>query len=472
MSNPSPKYVADFDSASAMMTSLGRFLNGRDFPALGNPLYHPLRPVAGAINAIPKGLRERIYTFTGATEGIPPERAGTVDGQAMARWVTQSYPRRPYPAVAVGSSCGALVHLCAALGIPWLPQTMLTPIKRPGLGSDEAVDDLVADMNWAKAPARAVLDANPDLILHHMHDPVQDRLMIRQMTYFRLKRRTLGEAYERFITDTLPPGGTILLVECDLSWPTVHVGDRHYFQSGAYGGPTADEYVHGSPRVAEFLKSYGSERKSFHSPEPDGNSPEAEWGFQPELRDDVLRLARDRGYKVKRLTFSDPGDLSPPVADLYRQWHRSRRLPANRLLVEQFAIQEPTWTLRTGSVPYWTAFPIHAAAEQLRAYLDGTEAFDEINLMLFSHGTVSIDLEPIEGWREILSRAKRKGQFIGVDPDEYPRDFATFIRYYPDLKKKIAARYPLPGPLTLRQVDEFFANAGDRYATRYAEVPI
>ena len=116
MSNPSPKYVADFDSASAMMTGLGRFLNGRDFPALGNPLYEPLRPLAGAINAIPKGSRERIYTFTGATEGIPPDRAGTVDGGAISRWVTGSYPQRPYPAMAIGSSSGALVHLWRGAG--------------------------------------------------------------------------------------------------------------------------------------------------------------------------------------------------------------------------------------------------------------------------------------------------------------------------------------------------------------------
>ena len=95
----------------------------------------------------------------------------------------------------------------------------------------------------------------------------------------------------------------------------------------------------------------------------------------------------------------------------------------------------------------------------------------EINLMPFSHGTDSIGLEPIEGWRDILSRAPRKGQFIGVDEDQYPRDFATLIRYYPDLKK-VVARYPLPGPLTWGQLDAFLAQAGDGYAARFAEVPI
>ena len=44
--------------------------------------------------------------------------------------------------------------------------------------------------------------------------------MIRHMTYFRVKRRTLGQAYERFLSDTLPAGGTILVVECGERWTT------------------------------------------------------------------------------------------------------------------------------------------------------------------------------------------------------------------------------------------------------------
>jgi hypothetical protein len=51
-----------------------------------------------------------------------------------------------------------------------------------------------------------------------MHDPNQDRLSLRRMTYFRVKRRTLGRAFSRFLRDCLEPGGTILLSDCRLRW--------------------------------------------------------------------------------------------------------------------------------------------------------------------------------------------------------------------------------------------------------------
>jgi hypothetical protein len=45
-----------------------------------------------------------------------------------------------------------------------------------------------------------VLERNPELELHHMHDPVQDRLMVRRMSYFRLKTLSLSETYRTLRT--------------------------------------------------------------------------------------------------------------------------------------------------------------------------------------------------------------------------------------------------------------------------------
>jgi len=41
------------------------------------------------------------------------------------------------------------------------------------------------------------------------------------------------------------------------------------------------------------------------------------------------------------------------------------------------------------------------------------------------------------------------------DPSAYPRDFVVFVRYYYDLLNKIKARYPIPPPLMLNQLDDF-----------------
>src|SRR3546814_18527193 len=126
------------------------------------------------------------------------------------------------------------------------------------------------------------------------------------MTYIRGKALGLGPAYERFLGDVLEPGGTIVLVDCEQRGPTTRVGDRHLFQFGAVGGATVEELFHGGERVAAFLKRYGSDRRAWDPPEPDGDSPEAEWGFEPALRQDVERFARERGYRIVRLVFDKP----------------------------------------------------------------------------------------------------------------------------------------------------------------------
>jgi hypothetical protein len=287
------------------------------------------------------------------------------------------------------------------------------------------------------------------------------------MTYFRIKRLHLGGAYERFLEEALLPGATLFLAECGLRWPTVQVGDRHLFQHGALGGATAEEYQHGSSRVAAYLARYGSTHRCWDAPKPDGERPEAEWGFEPSLRADVERFAGVRGYRLRRLVFDHPEHLSPLVADLYRWWYAQRHLMANRLLVESFIVMEPWWAVHTGSVPFWTAFNTEPSAAALEHYLDDVDPFDEIFLMLFSHGVESVGLTPIARWQAILRRARQHGDFLGVDIKAYPRDFAIFTNYHRAVQRQIVARYLRPNPLTLGQLDAFLEQAGARYQVQW-----
>ncbi|MEU4245367.1 hypothetical protein [Actinoplanes sp. NPDC026619] len=86
------------------------------------------------------------------------------------------------------------------------------------------------------------------------------------------------------------------------------------------------EYRDGSPRVAAYLRRYHAPVQRWQPPAADTDAPEAEWGFAPGLRDDVAAFAARYGYRVLRLRFDQPEDLSPLVADLYRQWYRERGL--------------------------------------------------------------------------------------------------------------------------------------------------
>jgi hypothetical protein len=454
--------VADFDSATAMLRALSNYLKGEEFLLLGAMPRRNLpvmKVVASVVNSLPSVLREQVYIWSGRFEAMSHKKIEQINTDEIAEWMTSLYPQRKYPAVAVGSSNGAAVHLWSALGIPWLPQTYFIPVARSGIHPD----DPLADAQWGQGPARELLRTNPDVQLHHMNDPNQDRLMIQRMAYFRLKRRRLGEAYENFLLRSLPPGGTIFVMDCRLKWPTTQFGDRYFFQFGALGGATPEEYHHGSERVEEYLTRYRSHLRHWSPPKPDADRPEAEWGFEPALAEDLESFAHRHGFQIRRIVFEQPEEFSPFVADLYEWWNHRRNITDERLLVESFIVMEPYWTVHTGSIPFWMVFNKEPSAQALESYLGRHQRFKEIYLMLFSHGVNSVGLVPIERWRRALESAQERGSFVGVDPDAYPRDFGIFVRYNPDLQRKIPARYPIPPPLTLEELEQFLAQSTERY---------
>ena len=456
-----PEYLADFDSASAMLSALGRFLDGRDFPMLGAvprwamPL---VKALSAGVNRLPAALQEQVYIWSGWLEAIGANKLDRISDIDLSRWAVGQYPKRRYPAVAIGSSNGAATHLWAALGIPWLPQTFLVPIARSNVHPDEPRDEL----EWSREPARLVLERNPELQLHHMHDPVQDRLMVRRMSYFRFKKLALGETYRTFLDQCLEPGGTIVLVDCRLSWPVTDCGGRHLFQFGALGGASAEEVHRGSPRVAEYLRRYRSHRTKWDPPKTNLIAPEAEWGFAPPLGQEVLAYAAERGCSVRRLVFEEPEAMSPLVADLHRWWNERRGLPSTRLLVDSFILMDPYWCLGTGSVPFWMVFNTEGSFAALQSYLS-TRVFNEIYATLFSHGVDSVGLPSAADWRALIEHASTRSKFIGVDPAAFPRDFAVYARYHDALLRIVPQRYPLPSPLTLAQFDQFLGINAHRY---------
>src|SRR5688572_27476922 len=63
-----PSYLADFDSASAMLVALARFLQGQDFPLLGAmPKWSApgMKVLASVINRLPRWAQEQVYIWSG-----------------------------------------------------------------------------------------------------------------------------------------------------------------------------------------------------------------------------------------------------------------------------------------------------------------------------------------------------------------------------------------------------------------------
>jgi hypothetical protein len=397
--------IAAFDSASAFLSSLARALHHQDFPYLGQSRLKV--PLVYASKALPRSLRRTVYAVASGREGVPPERLSGVDMERVASWATAKYPERRFPAILLGSSNGALTHLAAACGIPWLPQTMLIPVRRRGA----APDDYRGAAEFGAQHARALLEPNPGVQLHHMHDANQDELSASQMAYFRVKWRLLPEAYRRFLEQRLLPGAPIVVVRDTSSWPVTRYGDRHVFQVGARGGMSADEYMEESD-----------------VPAPDDTAPEAEWGFAEPLAESLRVWAESAGHPVVEVSYEHPQHPSAAVAATMRTWLRERGEPAERLLVSSFIVQDPWRTITTASVPFWTFFPVREAAADLAAHLD-VATYDEVDVMLFSHGVHSRGLADAPTWQQLADRACRHGRMLGTDSREFPADFPVFVRY-------------------------------------------
>jgi hypothetical protein len=419
--------VASFDSASTFHRVLAQHLHGHGSPALGlGPAARAAGHVLPLVNHLPRAAREQLYIWSGWSEAVRQRQVSAVDTDAIAQWACDQYPRRRYPAVLIGSSSGAVTHLAALAGVPWLPQTFLVPVRHDRLDPD---DPRAAVAGLAEARA-AFSEANPGVALHHMHDANQDRLMIRHMAYFRYKYRRLPDAYRTFLREHLAPGGTVVVVDCTERWPTTTTGPRQVFQHGAVGDAGPDEYAHGGSRVAAFLAEQGADRRAWDPPAADGESPEAEWGFDAALMPDLEELCRAEGWQLERVPFPRADALSGPVAELYRSWYAEQGVPANRLLVSCFAVIDAHVPLTRGLVPYWTLFGTCAAHGTLEAYLRDADPYDEIHLGLFSHGTCSIGRARIEDWDGILRHARREGAYCGVDTRAYPQDFASNSRFH------------------------------------------
>ena len=244
------------------------------------------------------------------------------------------------------------------------------------------------------------------------------------------------------------------------------LGERYVFQFGAVGGATVDEYFRGGPRVRAYLERYGVRRERWDPPAPDGEAPEAEWGFEPALSAELEALAAERGWRLVRLRFGDPEDAGLLAADLYRAWWREQGVDPSRLLVESFVLTAPLAALRRRLVPLWLVFNTEPSAGTLGRFLDGARPpFGEVGQMLFSHGTEGVGVTPIGAWRALLGRARRRGFFLGVDEARYPHDFATFVRFHRDLGR-LGPEQALPPPLAPRRFEALLRELGEARGVR------
>jgi hypothetical protein len=455
-----PAFLSRFDSATDLTGALNAYLNGKEHSKMGSfPLGKYLAPL---INNLPDNLKQNLYFYGGILDSTSTNKIDAIDAEEISRWIYHVHPQKKFPAIAIGSANGALNHLFAALGIPWLSNTFLIPIYR---GKNFSIDNPGSAIDWSMSRAEIFLKNNPEWALYQMMDPVHDRLRAGSIAYFRVKKLVLGQWYKKIISDFLAPGGTIFIIDCKLSWPTIKLGDRHTFQFGGLGDIKPEEYYYGSDRIRDFLINDHAPVKKWDVPEPDSVSPEAEWGMNRELMKDINEFSEAGGYKQAKISFNHPQEPSPIIADMIREWNRNKNQPSQRLLVESFNVHSPWLVMSTRSVPYWLFFNTNPAAESIEAYLNQAKPYDEIFMMILSHGKESVGGVGIDRWRSIQSKARKNGRFVGVDTQSYPLDLGMYAHYKQDLKKLIPDKYPAD-QMTLAEFEDKYAHfLNDRSVT-------
>jgi hypothetical protein len=434
------KVVASFDSASVLHAATVAALNGQPFPNLGSSSSAGL--AVRAAGRLPWSMLRGIYSRIGASEGINPRRLGDVDLSAVAEAFAERYPKRPYPAVLLGSSNGALTHLAAAMQVPWLPDTVLVPVAH--VGDTDRPDQA---MDFARSVAPALLARNPDVVLHHMHDQLQDVLMAERMSYFRVKWRRLPPAYAAFIDEQLAPDGTVVVVRDHSRWPVTRVGPRHVFQVGGRGGTPPEEYL-ALP----------------HAPAPDDLVAESEWGLDPSFRDDVRAWCAQRGYRYTEIGFDGPQATAAAVATVMRNWYRARGEPANRLVVPCFVLADPWQTICAAAVPFWIFFAVQPALHSLDAYLGEAEPYADVNMFLFEHGAESPGIATPEQFATVVRRHGAAVHFDGLDRERFPHDIGTLGRYGKAFDQLPRASQPW-SPMPVEEALQALAAAGLRVTT-------
>ncbi|KAA2254037.1 hypothetical protein F0L68_30965 [Solihabitans fulvus] len=429
------------DSAATLVRATAQALRRQRFSRLGLD-----RTVGARLRLsrwLPHAARDRAFAAVGALGGVPPGQLGHVDLGRTAQWVVDQY--RPsgkrYPGVVIGASNGAAVHLCAALGMPWLPQTTLLPILWQGNDPDRPA----AAMRFGQQAAEPLLEYNPDVVLHHVHDGNQGRVGMSRTTSFRLKWLRLPLAYQRFVDEHVEPGGPVLLLDCRLRWPATRVAERHLFQTGGYGGLDPDAHLLGSAEVAEFLAAQGSTLRHFDAPPADGPAPEGEWGTAPELVADVLDWAAAHNRPVHRISFEDPQALSAPTTELHREWLRTKGFSGDRLLVESYLMVDPVGAAKVGLVPFWTVFPVRRAQAGLQRYVADVAPVRELQVLLYPHGVRSAGWGPPACWDSLTEFVDRV-ELPATDRRRYPADYRALPAYGSLLRGLAGGTPELPLP--------------------------
>jgi hypothetical protein len=367
-------------------------------------------PVLGRHGAMPEPIRRAALTAKAVEEAVPLDRIDDIDAEAVAAWIVGRYSAATYPAVVLGSPHGSAVHLAAACGAAWLPTTFTVTAPWP----EGSVTDWTAAKAWGAGLAERILARNPGITIRQVHDPVLRGSLCGATVSLQVRWRTLPEAYRILLGSRVDADGASVLVRDLRDWPVSDGPPGYGFQVGTpTSGWTSEDYRQDSPVLGKLLRSLGAEDPPSQNFE---NSRQyAETSGEPAVEPELRRIAADSGSAGHRVLFRDPAGFSGAVADLHKDWSRSRRA-----VVASGRMIDPWPGADDRTVPYWCESSSRQAAEAAEWWLAGSEPFDAVDVLPDPPGTLHDDTATLRHWRTIAAFGRLRGTVDALLAGRYP----------------------------------------------------
>ncbi len=418
--------VEGFDSGTRVVREVAEALTGEGRSILECYPWGS-RTFLGLVNLFPERTRIALVEWgMRLSVGHNAKKAGRLDIDSLPRWCVDQYPQddRQYEAIVVGSPNGAVAHLAALLGAPFLTTSFGLTFRHPTIDAD----DSLAYLESGRAIVDPILAANEgegfELIVHY--DPLHDRPLVRVVDFVRVKLREIPPCYRDFIDRHLAPGGRLILVDCTYAWPQYELRDRAYLQVGGLGGVPPETFLERWP-----LDLPVSIRR------------ESEWGCPEGFASSVTRSAVDRGVAIVEIRLDRPWDYSLLA---YRAYLACEGVRERSLWIDSFNQLNPRTNVETGLPALWLPFNTVEGPALIEDALRG-KTFDRILFVPLPSFAESPDTAPLASWIDLLSR-HGDVELVGIDPDRFPADPLAPFRFV-DRMTDLRETFRLDRPLRL-----------------------
>ena len=371
-------------------------------------------PVLGRRGELPEDLRRLVLASDAHDEAVPVEQAGAVDAEAVAAWITGHHPAESYPAVVLGATHGAAVHLAAACGAAWLPASFAVTVPWPG-GSP---GDWPGAKAFGSEVAARILAGNPGVTVRQVHDPVQRGSLCGVTVTLHIRWRTLPRAYREFLRSRLAPGGASVLVRDLRTWPVHPVSPGYSFQVGS---PTSGWRAGGYDRADHSFQRLlrGLDAGDWPEPGPEPVIRYAETSGEPGLGPEVHQIAKETARASHRVFFTDTQALSAGVADLHRAWLQPVT-GARHCVVSVGRMVDPWQAIAGGMVPYWCESSTRQVVEDAQFWLAGSPPFQTVGVLPEPPGVRNDATASLTNWRAVAAFAEQNRRVDRLLAGRYP----------------------------------------------------